>query len=314
MSDVPPAPEKAPAPLTAFLTAVQFLLISPAFIKRLFTARELGAAVGFYPLVGLILGSLLLAADYLLGLFMPPLVRIALILTLWVILTGALHLDGFLDACDGLLGGFTPESRLEIMRDERVGAFALAGGVLLLLGQIQRLERHPAAHRGAAAGACAESLGHGNRAGRFPLCPPARIRKSGQRERHLASGSFSHHLCPADQPGNCLVVGGLADFICAGYRCTGGLGRSQIHAPAYPGSDRGHLRRVERNYRSGCPAGAGQRQLYLGREPHLNTRLLIVRHGRTAWNSNGRFQGQLDIPLDEVGQSQAAAVAHRLSA
>jgi 2,3-bisphosphoglycerate-dependent phosphoglycerate mutase len=45
----------------------------------------------------------------------------------------------------------------------------------------------------------------------------------------------------------------------------------------------------------------------------LATRLLIVRHGRTAWNSDGRFQGQLDIPLDEVGQSQAAAVAHRLA-
>ncbi len=133
MSDTPPAPEENPATLTAFLTAVQFLLISPAFIKRPFSARELGAAVGFYPLVGLILGGILLAADYFLALIMPPLVRLALILALWVILTGALHLDGFLDTCDGLLGGYTPESRLEIMRDERVGAFALAGGVLLLL-------------------------------------------------------------------------------------------------------------------------------------------------------------------------------------
>jgi len=133
MSDAPASPEKRPSSVTAFLTAVQFLLISPAFIQRPFTARELGEAVGFYPLVGLILGGVLMAANYLLALFMPPLVRLALILALWVILTGALHLDGFLDACDGLLGGFTPESRLEIMRDERVGAFALAGGVLLLL-------------------------------------------------------------------------------------------------------------------------------------------------------------------------------------
>jgi adenosylcobinamide-GDP ribazoletransferase len=145
MSDVPPPPDarlrddERPSPLTALLTAVQFLLISPAFIKRPFSARELGAAVGFYPLVGLTLGGLLLAADYLLAFFLPPLVRLALILALWVILTGALHLDGFLDACDGLLGGFTPESRLEIMRDERVGAFALAGGVLLLLVKFSAL-------------------------------------------------------------------------------------------------------------------------------------------------------------------------------
>jgi alpha-ribazole phosphatase len=45
----------------------------------------------------------------------------------------------------------------------------------------------------------------------------------------------------------------------------------------------------------------------------LTTRLLLARHGRTAWNSDGRFQGQLDIPLDEVGQAQAAALAHRLA-
>lgn len=45
----------------------------------------------------------------------------------------------------------------------------------------------------------------------------------------------------------------------------------------------------------------------------MTTRLLIVRHGRTAWNTDGRFQGQLDIPLDEVGQAQAAAVAKRLA-
>ena len=139
MSDVRPPPEKRPSPFIAFLTALQFLLVSPAFIKRPFTARELGAAVGFYPLVGLVLGGLLLAADYLLALFMPPLVRLALILVLWVLLTGALHLDGFLDACDGLLGGYTPESRLEIMRDEHFGAFALAGGVLLLLVKFSSL-------------------------------------------------------------------------------------------------------------------------------------------------------------------------------
>ena len=181
MSDGPPPPEKSPSTLTAFLTAVQFLLISPAFIKRPFTARELGAAVGFYPLVGLILGGLLLAADYLLGLFMPPLVRIALLLALWVILTGALHLDGFLDACDGLLGGFTPESRLEIMRDERVGAFALAGGVLLLLVKFSALSAVRPLAPALAAGAGAESLGHGNGAGRLSLCPPAGAGKSGQR-------------------------------------------------------------------------------------------------------------------------------------
>ena len=43
------------------------------------------------------------------------------------------------------------------------------------------------------------------------------------------------------------------------------------------------------------------------------TRLFIARHGRTAWNSQKRYQGQQDIPLDDVGRRQADALAHRLS-
>jgi len=119
--------------MMGFVAALQFLLVSPAFIRRPFTPRELGAATGFYPLVGLLLGALLALADLLLGRLFPLQVRSALILALWILLTGALHFDGFLDACDGLLGGATPERRLEIMRDERTGTYGLAGGVLLLL-------------------------------------------------------------------------------------------------------------------------------------------------------------------------------------
>jgi adenosylcobinamide-GDP ribazoletransferase len=116
-----------------FLAALQFLTLVPPLVQRPFTAGELGRAVGYYPLVGLLIGVILAAANYALGLFLPSQVRAALVLTLWVLLSGALHLDGLLDACDGILGGFTPDKRLEIMRDERVGAFGLAGGFLLLL-------------------------------------------------------------------------------------------------------------------------------------------------------------------------------------
>ena len=38
-------------------------------------------------------------------------------------------------------------------------------------------------------------------------------------------------------------------------------------------------------------------------------RLLLVRHGETAWNAERRWQGQTDVPLSEVGEAQAAAVA-----
>ena len=43
-------------------------------------------------------------------------------------------------------------------------------------------------------------------------------------------------------------------------------------------------------------------------------RLLVWRHGRTEWNAAGRFQGQLDPPLDDEGRRQAAMVAPLLAA
>jgi len=115
------------------LAALQFLTIAPPLIRRRFTAQEMGWSVGFFPLVGMLLGLVLAGLRWGLGYLLPPGVSAVLVLAAWVLMTGALHLDGFLDACDGLLGGHTPERRLEIMRDERVGAFGVIGGMLLLL-------------------------------------------------------------------------------------------------------------------------------------------------------------------------------------
>src|SRR4051794_41724847 len=36
-------------------------------------------------------------------------------------------------------------------------------------------------------------------------------------------------------------------------------------------------------------------------------RVVLLRHGRTEWNATGRFQGQMDSPLDGIGLAQAAA-------
>jgi adenosylcobinamide-GDP ribazoletransferase len=120
-------------PFTDFLVAMQFLTVIPPVIKRLFTPQEMGRAVAYYPLVGLVIGGVLVGAGRLFAFFLPPLVGTALLLAVWVLSSGALHADGFLDSLDGLLGGFTPASRLSILRDEHKGAFAVAGGILLFL-------------------------------------------------------------------------------------------------------------------------------------------------------------------------------------
>ena len=44
----------------------------------------------------------------------------------------------------------------------------------------------------------------------------------------------------------------------------------------------------------------------------LSTELVLVRHGETAWNAEGRIQGHLDIPLNDIGLAQADAVGRHL--
>lgn len=118
-----------------FLAALGFLTVAPVGKKALDNAL-LARAVSFFPLVGLLLGILLAGADYVLRLGLPDLLAGVLLVTLLVLLTGALHFEGFIDTCDGLFGGHDRERRLEIMRFKNVGAYAVAGGVLLLMVKV----------------------------------------------------------------------------------------------------------------------------------------------------------------------------------
>jgi adenosylcobinamide-GDP ribazoletransferase len=125
--------------MIALLAAFQFLTILPPIVRRPFTPEELGRSIAFYPVVGLAVGGALTAAA-LLRAILPSSIVAGLTLAVWVIATRALHLDGWMDTCDGLFGGFTPERRLDIMRDSRVGAFGVAGGALLLIVEYGALQ------------------------------------------------------------------------------------------------------------------------------------------------------------------------------
>ena len=95
----------------------------------------MGPARAYFPLVGLGLGGILAGLDFAVSLVVPPIVVAALILIALLILTRALHTEGFLDSCDALFGAYTRERRLEILRDPHVGAFAVIGGAALLIAK-----------------------------------------------------------------------------------------------------------------------------------------------------------------------------------
>ncbi len=92
-----------------------------------------GRAFAWFPLVGLCIGACLVA----IARFSPfdRDLSAFLILLAWVVISGGLHLDGFGDCCDGLLASKRPEERRQIMKDPRVGVWAAAGLILLLLGK-----------------------------------------------------------------------------------------------------------------------------------------------------------------------------------
>ncbi|MDE2853213.1 MAG: adenosylcobinamide-GDP ribazoletransferase [Chloroflexota bacterium] len=111
--------------------AFTFLTILP--LGSAAAMRRPGKTFAWFPLVGLCIGALLLAAAHL-SPFDRDLSAFLILLT-WVIITGGLHLDGFGDCCDGLLAAVTADERVRIMRDPRAGAWAVAGLSLLLLGK-----------------------------------------------------------------------------------------------------------------------------------------------------------------------------------
>src|SRR5208337_4727067 len=102
--------------------------------------------------VGLV-GAVALAAAEALGL--PPFVAAALAVAALAAATGALHEDGLADVADGFGGGATAQSKLEIMRDSRIGAF---GAVALTLSLILRVGALAAALRAGLWGACASLI------------------------------------------------------------------------------------------------------------------------------------------------------------
>ncbi|MFH0813121.1 MAG: adenosylcobinamide-GDP ribazoletransferase, partial [Pseudomonadota bacterium] len=85
-----------------------------------------------YPVIGLLLGLILWAAQWLFYLAFPRSLADGLIVMLLVLLTGGSHLDGLADTCDGLAAGKTPEERLKIMKDHQVGTFGVVGLILIL--------------------------------------------------------------------------------------------------------------------------------------------------------------------------------------
>lgn len=118
----------------ALVTAFLFLTRLPMPRLRHYDRADAGRAMPLFPLVGLVIGGLLSLIAWVLHSWLPAGVLAAALITLWVLITGGLHLDGLGDSADGWLAGGDKERTLTIMKDPHSGSAAVViTGCLLLL-------------------------------------------------------------------------------------------------------------------------------------------------------------------------------------
>jgi len=106
-----------------FLWALNFLTTVPTGKRWCERQPKIGNVVFWFPIIGLLIGFMLTFVYIPVTRFFPHLVADAIILIIYIVITGGFHLDGFADTCDGIFGGNTREKRLDIMRDSRTGSY-----------------------------------------------------------------------------------------------------------------------------------------------------------------------------------------------
>ncbi len=128
--------------LNSFLIAIQFLTRLPVSSANFRGKSEVSKSLLYYPLVGLTIGLILSLFYALLHNYFAAGLLAAILLALWVLITGALHLDGLADSADAWIGGMNNQARtLEIMKDPRCGPIAVVVICLTLLLKYAALEQ-----------------------------------------------------------------------------------------------------------------------------------------------------------------------------
>lgn len=119
--------------LTLFFYALSYFTRIPIPASIVFDNEQFYKANAYFPLVGALVAAFMFAIFYVLQIFFSLPVSIIFMLIGSLLLTGALHEDGFADCCDGFGGGYDATQRLKIMKDSQIGTYAGVGLIMLFL-------------------------------------------------------------------------------------------------------------------------------------------------------------------------------------
>jgi adenosylcobinamide-GDP ribazoletransferase len=116
-----------------FAIALSFLTVFRLPVCGEMSAADSGRCYACFPVVGLLIGLMTCGMVLLLRTVMPPILLAAWTCAFMALVTRGFHLDGLADLADGLGGGYTPQRRLEIMKDSATGAFGSTALIFAIL-------------------------------------------------------------------------------------------------------------------------------------------------------------------------------------
>jgi adenosylcobinamide-GDP ribazoletransferase len=115
------------------ITALQFLTIATVKKDHPIEEGDLAKSMVYFPLIGFLIGLILVYADKVFAfIVLPQNIANLLLIVIIVLITRALHIDGLADTLDGLMGGHDHASRLAIMKDSRLGTAGVLGIICVL--------------------------------------------------------------------------------------------------------------------------------------------------------------------------------------
>ncbi len=127
--------------LRPFEIALSFLTVFKVRVDPAPELQEVGRSGWCFPLVGAIIGVLLVCIHWMLSGHLSVFLVAVLVTGSWIFLTGGLHLDGWTDCWDALAASVSPERRMQILKDSRLGTFGALGLILLLAAKTGSIAR-----------------------------------------------------------------------------------------------------------------------------------------------------------------------------
>ena len=125
--------------------ALRFLTIIPLPGLPPMTEQSVVRAIPWFPMAGLVIGGVLTAVDRLARPLWGDLSAAVLVVAVWGIITGGMHLDGLSDTFDAALSWRSRERKLEIMKDSRIGVMGASALIMILFLKVALIADAPGA-------------------------------------------------------------------------------------------------------------------------------------------------------------------------